>query len=575
MSRHTVVNLAQAAREDAAVQSVDTENVSASGVENFGDTYAQQIEDFLSESDSSFTDTTDSGVDGFDSGFDNTATSFPEPVQTSQEPIQSAYTPPPANPFQTQFTGVSGSLSQEDEALSTLQYMVNNSAGSLQSIIGSISKWQTEVDGYQKAVRKLQAQLQSATSKSKLTEYTTAITQCDINYKSCLMSANWLSEQRKIVDKVPELVETVKSNLAHYQETGKADIANQLLNTRYPPAPSTNLGALGLYSYLCMEHSKLVQDWRNYETAVNFCKSLVGVAQQQVQYSEEVRQPISAQAQANANTAFNHYGTGSSRGMFVGLEELNKILYSAIEDYTGNNLGCIKSFGITDDGDIIINGKSFVIGNYMQLSEGDAAKLPDIYRSQLENGKWGCVMDFGKLHRFTNLQVLDISRAPVRKMDIVVELGIDKGKWTQLFKRKSKFPNLMEIRLPSPEGIITRNAGVAQTFKSNAEYERFSNEYYAENSMASAPVNRSQAINEHNAVALQSMGSGLIETFKNKLWSKPIPRLLTKTLGYGAGIPLYWGLMTALGPFAMVMGALGIGAMAHYEYKNFKDKGSI
>lgn len=493
-------------------------------------------------------------------------------LEEEPQPQQNVYTPPPSTQslFQSQF-GNAGSMTPADEALTTLARLCNNNTiGSMQSIIGNISKYKDEVNKYQRDLQKLSADLQSATAKHKLTEHTTALTQCDINYKDCLAKHQWLSEQCKVVDQVPSLVETVYSNLDYYQQSGQSVVANQLLNNRYPPAPVASIGALGLYNYLCSEHTTLVQAWQEYERSISYCKSLVGVAQQRVQYAEEVRQPISAQAQENANMAFNQFGAGSARGMFVSLDELNKILYSAIEDYTGGNLNSITTFGITDDGDILLNGRSFVIGNYVKLNDGDAAKLPDIYRGQLENGKWGCVFDFSKLHRFTNLQVLDISQAPVRKMDIVKELGINRGKWTQLFKRKSKFPYLQEVRLPPPEGTITRNAGIAQVFKSNAEYERFSNEHYANNN-----ARRGQTIDEHNAVALRGIGSNLIETFKDKLWSKPIPKLLTKTFGYGVGVPLYWGLMTALGPFAMVMGALGIGAMAHYEYKQFKSKGGI
>jgi hypothetical protein len=164
------------------------------------------------------------------------------------------------------------------------------------------------------------------------------------------------------------------------------------------------------------------------------------------------------------------------------------------------------------------------------------------------------------------LRILDLSQAPNRKMDVICELGINRGNWATLFRRRSKFPMLQEIRLPDPEGTITReNRG--RVFNSNSEYQKFTNE--------------TQTVEQHNQQALASMGQDVkdsvskgFETFKSVVWSKPLPRTLIKTFGYAVGVPAYWGIMTALGPVGVVMGALGIGAMAHHEYKQFKSAGS-
>jgi hypothetical protein len=128
----------------------------------------------------------------------------------------------------------------------------------------------------------------------------------------------------------------------------------------------------------------------------------------------------------------------------------------------------------------------------------------------------------------------------------------------KLFKNK-QFVVLEIIKLP--EGDVTREtSSLWSKFKSTEAY--------------------AEATQNQRAVVLAGQGSKIdieagIQTFKSAVWSKPLPRTLIKTFGYGVGVPMYWGMMTALGPFGLVMGALGIGAMAHQEYKHYRETGGL
>lgn len=339
------------------------------------------------------------------------------------------------------------------------------------------------------------------------------------------------------------------------------------------PIANFNGGAVDYLRQGYADYLELQSMWGNYDTVLSELINQLNATEERIKMENTITQEISQVAQENATTAFSQFGSGSNLGMFVSINALEDILMTAIDEYLGGNYDIVQSFGVSDAGDIFINEKTFNIANHIELTSEEAMKIPQSFRAEITSGKWGCIYNFKRLHLFKNLHILHLEYAPARKIDALRDLGINKGKWTNLFKRKSKFPMLQEIRLPEPEGVITRDSKPS-IFKSNREYEEFT---ARNNFQAPAVRNNSQSIDEHNRQALQNMGANAmnslsrgLETFKTAIWSKPLPRTLIKTFGYGAGIPMYWGLMTALGPVGVVMGALGIGAMAHYEYKQFK-----
>ena len=205
-----------------------------------------------------------------------------------------------------------------------------------------------------------------------------------------------------------------------------------------------------------------------------------------------------------------------------------------------------------------------LIDNHIELTDKEYSKLCWKDQEAIGKGNWGSCFNFADLSKFPNMKILDLSKAPgIITMYARQELGINKGRWDKLLKpglfKARRFPNLEVIKLPS--GDITRDSilqAKPKKFKSEREYQEYEN-------------NTRQ---QQGGLELPSLGDS-ISTIKDLVWSKPLPRILLKTFGYGIGVPMYWGMMTAMGPFGLLMGALGVGALAHQEVKHYKETGSL
>lgn len=321
-------------------------------------------------------------------------------------------------------------------------------------------------------------------------------------------------------------------------------------------------GIQGLFNYVVAQYNtKLKGVWNELDTVHMQYQNMLSSKEAEFQFEAEERQAVlefqmSAEFQSNASLQFTRFGTGSTYGMYIGCKELNQIVVDAIKIQCGSDIKFVQSLGVTDRGDIYINGQLFKMNNQMTLDSEQAQRIPPIYRDEIRAGHWGCVVDFKTiLNTFYNLTCLDLSNAPNRKWDAMKELGVTKGNWGKVLK---KYNNLQMIKLP--EGDLTRaNQSVWGQFKSVLDYAN-----HSENAVAQKE-NRAP----RPKTSMADVESG-ISTFKNLVWKKPLPRTLIKTIGYGAAWPVYWGLMSALGPFALVAGAVGVGVLGIREVKGLK-----
>lgn len=269
--------------------------------------------------------------------------------------------------------------------------------------------------------------------------------------------------------------------------------------------------------------------------------------------------------EASVNTLFSGFGPAQR----VALRSLSDVIMACIAEEI--NFGDIQEFGVGGDFTIVINGTPMSISG-LRLTNAQLSHFCKRDAQAIIDGRYASCFDFADMQKFPNLVILDLQDAPVEVITTVArDLGVDKGRWGKLFKRRI-LPNLQAIRLP--EGTVTReNSGVWGKFKSNAEYTNLVNaarnktDSFAGNQSATNP-------NTMREAARSAPAYNPLPTIKDAVWGKPLPKILVKTFGYGMGVPVYWGLMTALGPFGMVMGALGIGAMAKMEYNKLKENKS-
>ena len=321
-------------------------------------------------------------------------------------------------------------------------------------------------------------------------------------------------------------------------------------------------GVLGLFNYVVSQYNmKLKGVWNELDIVYMQYQNMLSSKEAEFQFEAEEKQAVlefqmSEEFQSNASLQFARFGSGSTYGMYIGCKELNQIVIDAIKIQCGSDIRFVQTFGVTDKGDIYINGQLFKMNNQMTLDSEQAQCIPPIYRNEVQSGHWGCVIEFKTiLNTFYNLTCLDLSNAPNRKWDAMKELGVSRGNWGKMLK---KYTNLQMIKLP--EGDLTRdNQSVWGKFKSALDYANHSENVVAKKENRAPKPKASMA----------DVESG-ISTFKNLVWSRPLPRTLIKTVGYGAAWPIYWGLMSALGPFALVAGAVGVGVMGIREVKGLK-----
>ena len=254
--------------------------------------------------------------------------------------------------------------------------------------------------------------------------------------------------------------------------------------------------------------------------------------------------------------------TRSGYGGLQSLENLSKIILVCIKEEYGT-LDRITSFGVDGNRCLVINGEKFTINNRVPTDSNALSMFCPKDAEAIRKGNLASCFSYKDLYSFPNLSVIDLSDADSATiLDARRELGIDKGKWGNLLRRKAKLPSLELIKLP--EGDVTReNSSFWNKFKSEKAYQEASNE--------AVRIRNSKAGRQSSDLNIGEK----VGTIKDMVWSKPVPRMLVKTFGYGIGVPMYWGAMMALGPFGMLMGALGVGALAHHEIKNFKKNGGL
>ena len=333
-------------------------------------------------------------------------------------------------------------------------------------------------------------------------------------------------------------------------------------------------GVFGVFGMVNANYTKLREKWNEIDRLNQEVQRNLQIYQNERNAENERHQAIiqaelNEQRQAIATEQFNLFGSGSSYGTMIGLDNMTTIIMTCISEHFGGDLTKLNKFGVTDKGEIFINNELFRINNMIELTPEQLAKVPNAYVNQVKAGNWGCMFDYSKIHKFTNLIELDLSRANNSLFDAMKDLRIAKGNWGKLFK---SMPSLMQIDLP--EGVMNRENYTAWgKFKNMAHYVTASKEAQAKR----IPMSEMGSRNAIPPAPKQKIDiEGGVNTFKNSvLWQNPVPRTLIKTFGYGVGVPMYWGLMTALGPFGLVMGAVGIGALAHHEIKHYKETGSL
>lgn len=273
------------------------------------------------------------------------------------------------------------------------------------------------------------------------------------------------------------------------------------------------------------------------------------------EYREHV---LNEERQRVVNEQLDLFNSGSGYGGAIAIENLEKVIEYCFNSEYGD-LSRISSVGIDSNYNIIINGEIFQIANTLNLEESVIARLCPNDRRAIQDGKWGSLFGFGSCYQMPNLVEIDLVNAPKEIINNARrEFRISKGHWGNLFRRKSKLPALEIVKLP--EGDVTKeSSSIWNKFKSDKDYD---NAVEQATQTSDVGANMSDIVNK-------------IGTVKDLVWSKPLPRMFVKTFGYGVGVPAYWGLMTALGPFGVLMGALGVGALAHYEVKHYKETGGL
>lgn len=333
-------------------------------------------------------------------------------------------------------------------------------------------------------------------------------------------------------------------------------------------------GVFGVFGMVNANYTKLREKWNEIDSLNQEVQRNLQVYQNERNAESERHQAIiqaelNEHRQAIASEQFNLFGSGSSYGTKIGLDNMSTIIMTCISEHFGGDMTRVNKFGVNDNGEIFINNELFKINNMIELTPEQLAKVPNAYVNQVKAGNWGCMFDYSRISQFTNLIELDLSRAQNSLFDAMKDLRIAKGNWGKLFK---KMPSLMQIDLP--EGIVNRENYTAWgKFKSLSHYVTASKEAQAKR----IPMSEMGSRNAIPPAPKQKIDiEGGINTFKNSvLWQNPVPRAMIKTFGYGVGVPLYWGMMTALGPFGLVMGAIGVGALAHREIKHYKETGSL
>lgn len=333
-------------------------------------------------------------------------------------------------------------------------------------------------------------------------------------------------------------------------------------------------GAMGVFVLVNAKYEKLREEWSTLDTKLRLVQEDLKFSESNMQREEQhmmeaVEEVLSEQRQQIAMEQFDLFGAGSSYGTKIGFDNMSTIIMTCISEHYGGDLSKISSLGIDDNGQIFINKSLFKISNMINLSTDQLAKVPGAYVNQVKAGNWGCMFDYSRIYELYGLVELDLSKAPNAMFDAMKDLHISKGNWGKLFKKMS---NLACVHLP--EGTATReNYSAWGKFKSMSHYVSASREAQT-HQMAIPDMQHTSIINKPPKQKIDIEGG--INTFKNSvLWQNPVPRTLIKTFGYGVGVPMYWGLMTALGPIGVVMGAVGVGALAHHEIKHYKDTGSL
>lgn len=216
--------------------------------------------------------------------------------------------------------------------------------------------------------------------------------------------------------------------------------------------------------------------------------------------------------------------------------ELTEILMTQISEYCSGDYSLITQLEFTAKGTILINDTLFV----PHMQNEDLERVPMILQKKLTQDAWFDVFDCDKIRYMVGLQELVVSS----DKGVVVgrELGIGDD-WTRVFtKYKRRLPNLQRISIGGM--IFTPNS-----------------------SPSSEMVETYVSCGGLGSALRSKLGNS---TFVDCLWSRGPLKTVTKALGYAVGLKAFWAVSALLGPWGLIMGALGTAAMVKKEYDNLR-----
>lgn len=254
-------------------------------------------------------------------------------------------------------------------------------------------------------------------------------------------------------------------------------------------------------------------------------------------------------------------------GNYYGRLEMTLVVLENIRDYCGNDLTFFQTFGFNNNGNILVNDKIYKI-NY---TEG-VNELPDIIKGDIANNNWSNVLSFSDksaIRYFACIRYFTFA-TDEQFVEFARQLGVCttslKTTAHKIIKKYKKLmPSLIDFKIAGYRILSTETAEDRAT-EYNYRPSLFNEAYTSTRDKVANKIIEKQY---SSGIKDKLRGDG-VKGVAGKLWEKPIFRVATKVFGYGVGVPLGFTALGAVGAFATVCGALGIGVLGMLEYKNVK-----
>lgn len=239
------------------------------------------------------------------------------------------------------------------------------------------------------------------------------------------------------------------------------------------------------------------------------------------------------------NNPFEVYKTGSKTDTLLSVKEMTRILREDIEKHIGPP-EMITHFAVSA-GNLLFNDIAYI----PEFDESFIQSLPLVLQEKVRAGILIDFFDMRTVYKFKNLTHLyldkDLAQGRARK-----EMGIGFHKrWSVLFK---KFRFLSYIELGPGQPIIYERSNP------DTEVERSFLDMFRDNPQTTYA--------RSNAASMM-----------DRVWDAKPVRVITKAMGWTAGVQVVWAVAGLMGPWGLLFGGLAA-AGAYREYINGKSGSS-